>query len=69
MEKYENIAREEGRKEGLKKGLEKGAARKVFEWVSKGKFTVKEGADDLQLSITEFVENMKNAGFKLPQTQ
>lgn len=40
----------------------------VYRLVQKGKLTVSEGADELEMSIADFKRAMTDNGFKIPET-
>ncbi len=60
------ISFEDGRELGRAEGLEEGRIDMVFSSVSEGDYSVERGAQKLNLSVTEFVKKMEDAGYKIP---
>ncbi|SFG83809.1 hypothetical protein [Oribacterium sp. WCC10] len=67
MEYYEDIARKEGIELGMSQGISEGESKKLYELVEKGIITITTGADNIGLSVDEFLNQMKLAGYKPPK--
>lgn len=51
---------------GREEGLERGKMLEIFESVQCGDYSIERGAQKLQLTVDEFCEKMKEAGFIVP---
>ncbi|WP_455720145.1 hypothetical protein [Agathobacter sp.] len=58
--------RKEGIKEGRKEGIDIGEKKMIFKYVSSGRISLSEGAEDAGMSIDELKEAMRKAGYKVP---
>ena len=68
---FVNGIREEGREEGIetgrKEGIDIGEKKMIFKYVSSGRISLSEGAEDAGMSIDELKEAMSKAGYKVPE--
>jgi len=59
--------RKQGIKEGRKEGIDIGEKKMIFKYVSSGRISLSEGAEDAGMSIDELKEAMSKAGYKVPE--
>ena len=59
--------RRDGFADGKAEGIAIGTARGYYSMVSKGRITARDAAEDLGLSVDEFLRNMSDAGYKVPE--
>ncbi len=64
---FVNGIREEGIKEGRQEGIDIGEKKMIFKYVSSGRISLSEGAEDAGMSIDELKEAMSKAGYKVPE--
>lgn len=50
---------------GMRKGIEEGALNTLASLVIKGKIKVSDAAEQLNLTMPEFLERARNAGYKI----
>ena len=60
---FVNGIKEEAREEGIDIGEKK----MIYKYVSSGRISLSEGADDAGMSIDELKEAMSKAGYKVPE--
>lgn len=56
---------EKGMQRGMQKGIEEGALNTLASLVIKGKIKVSDAAEQLDLTMPEFLERARNAGYKI----
>ncbi len=59
--------REEGIETGRKEGIDIGEKKMIFKYVSSGRISLSEGAEDAGMSIDELKEAMSKDGYKVPE--
>lgn len=59
---------QEGLKEGLQEGLKEGKLAMALKYISRGKATLEEAADDLGVPISEIENALEKAGLAVPKT-
>jgi len=52
---------------GFSKGISEGERTTVFRLVAKGKITSEDGANELEMVISDFEKSMQEAGFNIPE--
>lgn len=65
---WEQEAEEKGMARGLEKGLKEGKLAMALEYISRGKTTLEEAADDLGVPISEIEKALEKAGLAVPKT-
>lgn len=65
---WEQEAEEKGMARGLEKGLKEGKLAMALEYISRGKATLEEAADDLGVPISEIEKALEKAGLAVPKT-
>ena len=64
---FVNGIREKAIKEGRQEGIDIGEKRMIFKYVSSGRISLSEGAEDAGMSVDELKQAMSKAGYKVPE--
>ena len=65
-EDAENKGLLRGREEGMSLGRMEGMEIEIFKSVQDGDYGIPRGAEKLGIIVTEFIEKMESAGYKIP---
>ena len=58
----------EGRTEGIKEGIKEGEAKAVYSLLQKGRISLEDASEELNIPVTEIEKKMAELGYKIPKT-